>query len=142
MEIYTGKHWSHMVAKRVKSFCWIVYFTNEWRQICSLLNCALNSITVKSLPVQQQTGGVDCGLFPIAFLEFIARTNTNPENVSFDQSKFRNHALLCLKDDKIYPFPVANCHYKIRSAVKEFKLKLYCECRMIWTPSDSRVDGK
>lgn len=112
------------------------------RQICSILNCTLDTITVRSLPVQQQTGGVDCGLFSIAFLEFVARTNTNPEKVSFDQSKFRNHALRCLKDDRLHPFPLADSHNKRRSAVKEFKLKLYCDCRMIWAPSDSRIEGK
>lgn len=112
------------------------------RQICCLLNSSLGSIIVKSIPVQQQTGGVDCGLFAIAFLEFVARTYSNPVDVSFDQKQFRNHALRCLKDDRIYPFPVANSFYKKRSATKEFELKLYCECRMIWTPSDGRVNGK
>lgn len=112
------------------------------RQICALLNCSLESIKVKSLPVQQQTGGVDCGLFAIAFLEYIARTMSMPTDVSFNQKQFRNHALKCLKDDRIYPFPLAESPCKRRAAVKEFKLKLFCECRLIWTPSDGRIDGK
>ena len=67
---------------------------------------------MKSLAVQQQTGGVDCGLFAIAFLEYIARTNLYPTKTWFDQSKFRNHALRCLKDDIIYPFPETESNKK------------------------------
>ena len=111
------------------------------RQICSLLNCSSSSIVVKSLAVQQQTGGVDCGLFAIAFLEFIARSNTYPTSTWFDQSKMRNHALRCLKDDILHPFPETKKRGK-RSSQKEFSLELYCVCRMIWTPSDGKVNGK
>ena len=32
------------------------------KQICTILNCPLEKITIKVLPVQQQTNGVDCGI--------------------------------------------------------------------------------
>ena len=38
------------------------------RQICSLINCKKAKIVVNALPLQQQSNGVDCGLFAIAFI--------------------------------------------------------------------------
>ena len=38
------------------------------KQICALLHCPLKTIQVTNLPVQQQTGGDDCGLFAIVYL--------------------------------------------------------------------------
>ena len=75
------------------------------RQICKIMCSSSTSIIVKSMPVQQQNGGVDCGLFAIAVLEHLARTNEYPTAVWFNQPQMRNHALRCLKDDEIYPFP-------------------------------------
>lgn len=95
------------------------------------------------MPVQQQNGGVDCGLFAIAFLEHLARTNEYPTAVWFNQSQMRNHALRCLKDDEIHPFPQTKQPPNGKRAVeKSFNLDIYCVCRMIWTPSDQRVNGK
>ena len=55
--------------------------------------------------VQQQTGGVDCGFFALAFAEWIARTGTVP-TVQFDQSKLRQHMIECLQNNEITPFPL------------------------------------
>ncbi|XP_065662834.1 uncharacterized protein LOC136085454 [Hydra vulgaris] len=55
-------------------------------QICSLLKYDEAMIKVNVLPVQQQEGYVDCGLFSLAFVEFILSNNKNPvENIWFDQ---------------------------------------------------------
>ena len=100
-------------------------------------------ISINALEVQQQKGGTDCGLFAIAFIEYIARTKKNPANVLFDQSKMRNHALKCLKNDTIEPFPLTTKTTKIKICKrKEFQLEIYCICRMVWTPSDNNKYDK
>ena len=114
------------------------------RQICAILFPQTETITVKSVAVQQQTGGIDCGLFAVAFIEHLARTNTYPSDVWFDQTKMRNHALKCLKNNALLPFPTveSSSKKKKRAIVKEITLKIFCVCRTIWTASDKRVNGK
>ncbi|XP_047123038.2 uncharacterized protein LOC124806314 [Hydra vulgaris] len=112
------------------------------KQICALLKYKKDEITVKVLSVQQQDGGIDCGLFSIAFIEFILSQNRYPiEDIWFDQTKLRNHALSCLINNLITPFPLTNSASR-RCSPKEFKLKLYCSCRMIWIPSDRTICGR
>ena len=41
------------------------------RRICALFNCQKKFITVTVVPVQQETGGEDCGLFAIAFIQYL-----------------------------------------------------------------------
>ena len=63
------------------------------RQICSLLNNNKSKIKVNILPVQQQEGSVGCGLFSLAFVEFILSNNKNPVNdVWFNQRQIRCHS--------------------------------------------------
>ena len=40
-------------------------------QICSIMCCSTPQLTIKVLSTQQQTNGVDCGLFAIAFIHTI-----------------------------------------------------------------------
>jgi hypothetical protein len=108
------------------------------KQICALLKFKKKEITVNVLPVQQQDGGIDCGLFSIAFIEFILSMNKYPtEDIWFDQQQLRSHALFCLTNNVMTSFPLTN-KASLRCSPKELKLKLYCSCRMIWTPSDRR----
>ena len=41
------------------------------RQICAILHCPLDTIKITALPVQQQSNGVDCGIFAIAFAQYL-----------------------------------------------------------------------
>ena len=75
------------------------------RQICALLCCYQKSIKVKIVPVQQQAGGVDCGLFAVAFIQYILSEKKNPTNVSFMQSSTRTHTFKCLKNNNFEMFP-------------------------------------
>uniref|UniRef100_A0A7M5VBX8 Uncharacterized protein n=1 Tax=Clytia hemisphaerica TaxID=252671 RepID=A0A7M5VBX8_9CNID len=113
------------------------------RQICCLLKTPASKLTIRSVPVQQQTGGVDCGLFAISFIQHLAQTKMNPTEVWFDQGKMRNHALKCLRDNILHPFPTKEPgKRRRRAAVREFKLDIFCVCRTIWSPSDARTKGK
>ena len=111
------------------------------KQICALLHCPLKNIQVTILPVQQQAGGVDCGLFAIAFLQFILSCKEIPMGVSFEQLSMRNHILKCLKNNRLEMFPQTE-HSKKICKEKVIKLELYCTCRQIWVESDNRVFDK
>ena len=51
-----------------------------------------------------QAGGVDCGLFAIAYATEIA-FGQNPASFIYDQSKMRSHLLTCLGMKQMLPFP-------------------------------------
>ena len=53
------------------------------KQICSILNCAVVKIKNNVLPVQQQSNGVDCGIYTLAFCFDILSKRTNPMNIFF-----------------------------------------------------------
>ncbi len=52
------------------------------------------------LYLHQQTGGVDCGIFAIAF----TTDGFDPVAVIYDQ-KMRNHLASCLEKQSFLPFP-------------------------------------
>jgi len=41
------------------------------RQICAIMHCELDQITEVALPVQQQTNGVDCGIYALANIIYL-----------------------------------------------------------------------
>ena len=50
------------------------------------MHCTEDILTVRVVPVQQQTNTVDCGLYALAFVKHIADTGSNPSYVVFDGS--------------------------------------------------------
>ena len=101
-----------------------------------MLHCPLKTIEVTILPVQQQTVGVDCGLFVMVFLQYILSYKQNPMVVSFEQSSLRNHILKCLQNNRLNMFPQTD-HSKKICKEKVIKLELYCTCRQIWVEPDN-----
>ena len=75
------------------------------QQISALLNYRNKNIKINVLPVQQQTNGVDCGLFTLEFCFEILLSNSNPVGIYFQEDKLRPHLLHCLAADKITEFP-------------------------------------
>ena len=111
------------------------------RQICSIMHCPLNRINAIIIPVQQQTNGIDCGIYALAFIQYLLEHKQYPTEVSFDQQQMRNHLLRSLKENKISKFPATNKKVKM-SKRKEIFLEIYCTCRMIWVESDKNIFGK
>ena len=73
--VYMDSLFSGVIAKHVK------------KQICSIIRYDKSPITIKVIPVQQQQHFVDCGLFAVAFVQYVLHHNEYPSAVSFDQSK-------------------------------------------------------
>ena len=61
------------------------------QQICAIMNCDLKHVKINVLPVQQQSNGVDCGVFALAFCFHIFSEKVNPAGIFSDESKFRHH---------------------------------------------------
>ena len=66
---------------------------NVQRQICSIMHCSMDTIKATVLPLQQQTNGIDCGLYTLAFIVHLLENNKYPTEASFDQNQMRNHLL-------------------------------------------------
>ena len=63
-----------------------------------------NTLTVKAIPVQQQSGGEYCGLFSIAFA-YHAALGEDLMGITFERSKMRDHLIACLSKKCLKPFP-------------------------------------
>ena len=53
---------------------------------------------------QKQTGGMDCGLFAIAFAVALV-FNLRPSKLKFNQQKMRSHLVECFTKQEMTPFP-------------------------------------
>ena len=62
------------------------------------------SLIVTSVPVQQQEGSTDCGLFAIANA-FHAALGDSVSGLHFDQGKMREHLSKCFEQGQLTPFP-------------------------------------
>ena len=63
-----------------------------------------DGLIVTRVPVQQQKGGVDCGLFSIAYAFHVLRGD-NVKQLCLDRSKIRQHLVDCFEQQQLYPFP-------------------------------------
>ena len=62
-----------------------------------------DSLLISSVPVQQQRGSCDCGVFVIANAFHLASGN-DLEHVAFDQTKMRSHLMECFEKKVLSPF--------------------------------------
>ena len=106
------------------------------KQICFIMNSKEREIKNKVAGVRQQINDIDCGLYAIAFINYILHNKEYPFGVKFDQSKMRHHLLRSFSFNSIQSFPVREVVQSKEIITKIFKLKLYCTCRMYWVPSD------
>ena len=74
-------------------------------QITSIYSPDRASPTIRQARISHsQEGGVDCGLFSIAYAIELAAGN-DPINYHFDQGHMRQHLINCLEQGVLEPFP-------------------------------------
>ena len=79
------------------------------------------------------------GPFAIAYSNLIAKSKSDPSNVSFDESKLRNHILsVLLNNENLTDFPETNIAVT-RCQPKLMHLTLNCSCRTIWSQFDDAI---
>ena len=86
--------------------------------------------------VQRQCGSNDCGVVAIAFALHAALGHCVGD-ITFDQSKLRNHLLQCFKTRKLTPFPTVDKKArKIAESYFEVKVDVFYTCMMPDTYGD------
>ena len=68
-------------------------------------------LTVTRMPVQQQDGQSDCGVFSIASAYHAARGD-DISWLHYDQSQMRKHLINCFEREELSPFPVVDTQQK------------------------------
>ena len=97
-----------------------------------------NTLIVKAIPVQQQAGGEDCGLFSIAFA-YHAALGKDGMGIAFEQSKMRDHLIACLNRKCLKPFhPALERRGIKKNKLRIFNIHLICICKLPES-SDSNV---
>jgi hypothetical protein len=109
------------------------------RQIAKLLHAKERQIKVLSANVQQQSNGVDCGLYAIAFATEVA-FGFDPSEATFLEEALRSHILKCFQDGKIERFPQQNKSRVVRCKKTKFTFDVYCICRDIFLYEDVEKD--
>ena len=113
------------------------------QQICAILNCDFkHQVKIKVLPVQQQSNGVDFGVFVLAFCFHILSEKANLVGIFFDESKFRHHLLHCLTANLISPFPKSNGQAMKTCKDREIMVETFCTCRMPWRKAENNIYAK
>ena len=91
--------------------------------------------------VQRQCGSNDCGVFAIAFALHAALGHCVGD-ITFDQSKMRNHLLQCFKTRKLTPSPTVDKKARKRAeSCYEVKVDVFCTCMMQWRIQDFKLGG-
>ena len=83
-------------------------------------------LPVTVMPVQQQTGSVDCGVFSIAFA-YHAALGENVGRTTFAQEEMRHHLVQCFQAKKLMPFPGESKKVH-RCRKKHLFIPVYCIC--------------
>ena len=73
-------------------------------QICNIYNSENLLLQINIRSCQQQTNGVDCGIYAVANAFYIL-SGTDVSNIKIDDNKMRAHFLQCLELGRFEPFP-------------------------------------
>ncbi|XP_078702586.1 uncharacterized protein LOC144928228 [Branchiostoma floridae x Branchiostoma belcheri] len=86
------------------------------------------TISVVVPKTEQQTDGISCGLFAVAFA-WEAAAGADVEQIRFDQRKMRAHLLSCLEAENLTAFPKLRRRKTERRITVETVIKVFCDCR-------------
>lgn len=99
-------------------------------QIASLLACTFKQVHFHYQACQQQTGGVDCDLFAIAFAIDIC-LGSKVDSMTYKQSSMRQHLFQCLRSGKFTSFPRAELEKRLRRCkAVTMSFNVFCYCRL------------
>ena len=106
-------------------------------QVCCILHTELKEVRFTIASVQQQTGGVDCGLFALAFARHILETGCLPTSTYFDQSAMRATLRRSFELEQMLPFPISSARTITCKQLQRGE-PVYCICRLVWIDSDTQ----
>ena len=109
--------------------------SSVFRQISQITHTTEPVIRINRASVQQQTNGVDCGLFAIAFLTEICFSK-DPREAEFNEKKMRRHLLSCFRSGLMLRFPSTSKRVK-KSRSSLVMVEVYCICRDVFFAEDN-----
>ncbi len=108
------------------------------KKVASLLHSQADTIDIRVMYGQLQTGVKDCGLFAIATATALCH-GIPPSTTLWDQKAMREHLLQCFTKEMLVPFPAWDVPGPTtideEPAVATHSVKVYCLCRL---PCDRR----
>lgn len=96
-----------------------------------------NVLAVTIMPMQQQKGPTDCGLFSIA-AAFTAASGKRVSTLSLQQSEMRQHLESCFEAGVFSTFPSSQQKYK-HCSCKHVIITVHCLCQNIESCDDHMV---
>ena len=97
-------------------------------QIARIYSSKKEKFIVEMVPVHQQEGSEDCGVFAIAYAVELA-FGCDPRAVIYRQESMSSHLESCLCEGKLSPFPRGR-RGKI-SGRKFATIEVYCTCKLL-----------
>eukprot|EP01083_Nonionella_stella_P080415 221019_1 len=99
--------------------------------ICQLFSewGAIDEIEYEYVSVQQQTGGVACGMFAAAFMIDLLLGN-DVSTITYEQQSMRLHLSQCFINDQMTPFPRSNNSSCTFNREYVGVVPLICVCKM------------
>ena len=99
---------------------------------------SLKQLTLRVMNVSKQQGGVDCGLFAIAYATTLLN-GMDPVNVVFTQARMRQHVIAALEAGTLSEFPVSCRRTVRRMSVRAIPVPVYCVCKAAYVRGDRMV---
>lgn len=102
--------------------------------LCQISNLYADSVRskclkIKRVPVQQQKGTVDCGLFAVGFAVEVCNGN-DVTSTYINQRLARNHLCKSLTKNQLTVFPRSDVRRVQQNKSEVHNVKLYCVCKM------------
>ena len=88
-----------------------------------------DTFTVKVMNTSKQTGSVDCALYAMATLAYLA-VGKDPTTVVFHQDDMRPHLQEIFEKKIISTFPIIRKRKPVHSVVKVLTCEVFCHCRL------------
>lgn len=108
------------------------------RQICNMLKPQSAALTIETKPAQNQGSTLDCGLFAIANMYYIA-SGKEPSSLTLSQKALRSHLLKCIRNGVMEDFPLTQS-FVVRVRPKGHSYKLHCVCRQPLLNADKDLE--
>ena len=101
-------------------------------QLASLYRKETEDLEIKLVPIQQQEGGSDCGLFSAAVCGVSMALGENPATVRWRQNRMRKHLKDCFERGHLTAFPYipAKTCPKMNKSLASVTIPLICVCRL------------
>lgn len=96
-------------------------------QICNMLKSESAALTIESKPAQNQGNTLDCGLFAIANMYYIA-SGREPSSLTLNQKALCTHLIKCIRTGTMEDFPLVQS-FAVRVRPKRHSYTLHCVCR-------------